>query len=1059
MTHSISSIRNLILALFCLITGETIAQTFRFNTYGIEDGIRSQFIYNIIQDQKGFLWIGTGAGLCRFDGFQFNFDIPSDTLIESIVQTSFKDSKGDLWFGHRDGTIGVYNGKNLKVFNTAEYTVSPINDIIEDDKGNLFFATQNDGILKLQPAISDTLMQFEMPDLLIYSLGFIEDNKFLAGTQESLYMITLPEDPQSRSIFKQITNLPSTKIKCITKNKDNDLFWIGTEDNGLFQLTPATNSKESFLVENLGEQNSFADINIQAIFEDIDGNLWLSTFRDGVIKVKIDAETNKLESYFTYSIVNGLRSNNINYVYKDIEGNIWICTFDKGLANLLSDAFTFYSFDEGEPVESISSLLSDNEYIWLGGERGVLKIDKYSGKEILFISDEKGLSGKVTALFKDTSGDIWIGTETRGIYRMSGSSGRITLFFRSSNYPENSVKFITGKNETLWVATGNGIFNFNIKTGESRHITTRDGLPHNKINHLFIDSENKIWISTISNVLYIITPDGRLESGREIKYFSTQNEFISVVEDKNGEFWAATSRNGVYRFTSDTVYNYSIEHGLKSSYCYSILADDQNNIWVGHRLGFSKIILAEGNIITYGSNIGITGDCNKNAIIKERDGEILFGMSSGIIRYNRKMDRGSLLPPLMNIVSMKFSDQEVDLDKMISLPYDKYRLRIDFIGLSYRNPEMVTYQYKLENYDDEWSERSVQRYASYGRIEDGEYIFLLRSFNSDGFSSEQPLTIPILIKKPFWKTWWFYTSLVVFLVASVITIIKVRERNHRKLQAFLQTSLDNRTREVVMQRDEIEFKNREITDSIHYAQRIQASILPPIRKLKDTFPEFFILYRPRDIVSGDFYWFDKINDDKFIIVCADSTGHGVPGAFMSMIGSTLINDIVNRFEIFTPSRILTTLDQEVTEALNQDIEAERSNDGMDIVVCEINTKTRLIKFASAMRPVIFYHKGEQYYIRGNRSSVGGEIIEEKIFDDQEYYLDKGDVIYMFSDGYPDQFGGPMGKKFKMARVKDLLDDVQGKSMQEQYEYIKNNFDLWRKDYEQVDDILFMGIRI
>ncbi len=1060
MSQSIHSFRNLFLVLFCLIAGETIAQTFRFNTYGIEAGIRSSFVYTIIQDQKGFLWIGTGAGLCQYDGLKFNFDIPSDTLIESFVQTSFKDRQGNLWFGHNDGTISVYNGKDLRVFNTAEYTLSPINDIIEDDKGNLFFATQNNGILKLQAETNQQLKQFDIPGLLIFSMGFLEENKLLVGTQDGVFIVVLPEESQSPVVFSKIENLPSTKIQCITKKRNSDLFWIGTQDDGLFQLAPSTNSIKPFLVESVGEEYNIGYLNIQSIFEDIDGNLWLGTFRDGVVKLVISPETGELVNSFTYSEANGLPSNNIKYVFQDIEGNIWICTYGDGLANLLSDAFTFYSFNEEKPGESIFCLLPDGEDVWLGGEKGILKIDKYTGSETLYFSDKKGLSDKVTALYKDAFNDLWIGTATSGIYRMGGSSGKITSFFRSSNFLENDIKFITGKNENIWIATRNGIFNFNLKTGKTSHITTSNGLPHNRINHLFIDSKDKVWISSISNALYYITAEGKLEHGMGTNFYGTKNEFIAVVEDEDGDFWAATSRNGVYRFTPDSVYNYSTEQGLKSNYCYSILADNQNNVWVGHRQGFSKIILADGVVTTFGSDLGITGDCNYNAIIEDLDGEIIFGTSNGIIRYDRKKDRGSLIPPLLNILSIKFTDQEVDVDKMISLPYKKYRLRIEFIGLNYRNPEMVTYQYKLENYDPEWSERSTQRYASYGRIEDGEYTFLLRSFNSDGLSSEQPLAIPILIKKPFWKTWWFYTLLAIFLIVSVVTIVKVRERNQKKLQVFLEKSLDERTHEVVMQKEEIEFKNREITDSINYAQRIQSSILPPLKKLKDNFPEFFVLFQPRDIVSGDFYWFDRVDNERFIIVCADSTGHGVPGAFMSMIGSTLINDIVNRFRIFTPSRILTTLDQEITEALNQGSEdEERSNDGMDIIVCEINTKTNLIRFSSAMRPVIFYHKGEQFYIRGNRSSVGGEILEEKIFDDQEYHLEKGDVIYMFSDGYPDQFGGPLGKKFKMARVKTLLDDVQGKSMQEQYDYIKNNFDLWRKDHEQVDDVLFMGIKI
>jgi serine phosphatase RsbU (regulator of sigma subunit) len=264
---------------------------------------------------------------------------------------------------------------------------------------------------------------------------------------------------------------------------------------------------------------------------------------------------------------------------------------------------------------------------------------------------------------------------------------------------------------------------------------------------------------------------------------------------------------------------------------------------------------------------------------------------------------------------------------------------------------------------------------------------------------------------------------------------------------------------VMKQKGEIELQNIEITDSINYAKRIQTSILPDINKLKETFKDAFILFHPRDIVSGDFYWFEKLEAEKFILVCADSTGHGVPGAFMSMIGSTLLQDIVSRKRISQPSVILKMLDQQIFATLNQNVELGVSNDGMDMVVCEFNPKTRHIRFASAMRPVIIVLDGESYYIKGNRLSVGGESVIDKYFDDQEYYLNEGDTIYMFSDGLPDQFGGEDGKKMKIARLKRLIEQVSKLPMNEQKEAVSKFYFEWKGEHEQVDDILLMGVRV
>jgi len=482
--------------------------------------------------------------------------------------------------------------------------------------------------------------------------------------------------------------------------------------------------------------------------------------------------------------------------------------------------------------------------------------------------------------------------------------------------------------------------------------------------------------------------------------------------------------------------------------------------WVSvHRLGLSKIDIEQGRVVTLGTEAGINGDCQPNASAVSPEGVALFGSSEGLIMYDTKKERRNETAPQTNITSVVISDREYDFSEPIVLPYGIYKLRIEFIGINYAAPDKVTYQYKLDGYDD-WSDPTSIPSVNYRRVEDGNYTFMLRACNSESVCTDVPVEFRLRVKLPIWKTWWFISLFVLLLISAVFVIIKYRERKAKQFQEILQTKLNERTREVVMQKEEIEVKNKDITDSINYAQRIQASILPPISKLHETFSGSFVFYQPRDIVSGDFYWYDMLDNNKFVIVCADSTGHGVPGAFMSMIGTTLLKDITVRKEVDSPATLLATLDMEIMTALNQNVEAEHSNDGMDIIVSEIDLKSNILRISSAMRPMIIYHGGEQIYVRGSRSSVGGQYEkEEKIFEMNEFQLAKGDIVYMFSDGYPDQFGGPLGKKFKMVRLKNMLRDIHEKPMDEQYNYIKNNFEIWKEDTEQVDDVLFMGIQI
>ena len=423
------------------------------------------------------------------------------------------------------------------------------------------------------------------------------------------------------------------------------------------------------------------------------------------------------------------------------------------------------------------------------------------------------------------------------------------------------------------------------------------------------------------------------------------------------------------------------------------------------------------------------------------------------------MTKAGLFPLPQILSRLIIEGDEYPVRDSYVLPYKlRYTVKVNFGGLFYSDPEKVYYKYRLDNYDTEWSESTYNRSVDF-RLTDGSYRFNLISYNYDGITDNNIIGFNITIKKPFWRLWWFIALVIATGLMILLIIIFYRERAQRKVKEYLESELQERTREVVRQKEEIEVKNREITDSINYAQRIQAGLLPSKDKLKEVFDGAFTFYRPRDIVSGDFYWFDQVTEDKFILVCADSTGHGVPGAFMSMIGSALIQEIVRRDEVTRPSQVLSTLDFEISKILNQSTDDDSTSDGMDLVVCEFNIKTRLLRFASAMRPVVLMMDGEQYYIRGNKSSVGGDISTEKYFDDQEYYLKKGDLVYLFSDGYPDQFGGPQGKKLKIIRLRNLIEEVKELTMDEQFEVVSEFFDDWKGDQDQVDDVLFIGIQV
>jgi serine phosphatase RsbU (regulator of sigma subunit) len=510
------------------------------------------------------------------------------------------------------------------------------------------------------------------------------------------------------------------------------------------------------------------------------------------------------------------------------------------------------------------------------------------------------------------------------------------------------------------------------------------------------------------------------------------------------------------------VHNITTGLGLFSNYCYSILPDSEGEVWIGHERGFSRYVRDSTGleiIKVYTTDFARGGNCNPQAIAETSRGEILIGTTAGLIIFNRKADKKVEGSPKNNIMRITVNDESVPINSSYSFRYGTYNIKIDYVGINFNDPEKVFYSSRIDGLNNVWSELTTQRYERFTLNKEGRYRFNLISVNEDRYSQEEPLYIDFIIRKPFWRTWWFILALILTATGVIVLIIYERDKAHKRLNKYLEDELAARTRVVMKQKEELQIQNMEITDSINYAKRIQSSILPDVNKLKESLSDAFIMFLPRDIVCGDFYWFDKISDEKFMLICADSTGHGVPGGFMSMIGSALLQDIILRKGVTRPSEILYTLDRQIFSTLNQNIDIGVSNDGMDMVVCEINPKTRHIRFASAMRPVILVMEGEPYYVKGNRCSVGGEAVIEKYFDDQEYYLNEGDQIYLFSDGLPDQFGGSDGKKMKIIRLKKLIEDISKLPMNDQKEAMLAFFDEWKGEFDQVDDVLFMGVKV
>ncbi len=293
-----------------------------------------------------------------------------------------------------------------------------------------------------------------------------------------------------------------------------------------------------------------------------------------------------------------------------------------------------------------------------------------------------------------------------------------------------------------------------------------------------------------------------------------------------------------------------------------------------------------------------------------------------------------------------------------------------------------------------------------------------------------------------------FAASFLLLIFLVISIINYRQKQKANLQISHQKKI-------------LEERNKEVSDSINYASRIQQSIMPSAELLQEISPLCEVLYMPRDIVSGDFYWVNALPNRPHIIVyaVADCTGHGVPGAFMSLIGATLLNQTITHPNINSPAQALDYLNIELPKNIKSNVAGETIKDGMEISMCLIDFENLILEFSGANNNLYLIRKGELKLIRGNKQPIGQGFQNATLFTNHTIALEKDDTICLFTDGYPDQFGGPYGKKFKYKQLEDLILKLNPLPLPEQKEQLKTAFYNWKGDMDQVDDVLLMLIKV
>jgi serine phosphatase RsbU (regulator of sigma subunit) len=825
---------------------------------------------------------------------------------------------------------------------------------------------------------------------------------------------------------------------------------IGTEDQGLFTYRPSDGN-----IENIQTVNSdLSQYQINHIHLQTANNWQLSTNNAGLIGVTFDANNNAYQLQ-SYGHEKNMDFRSLKTSFIDREDNMWLGTFGEGLAMIIDKSVSIHTHDPDIYTNSCLAVFSTDKNIFTSDLNKVLICENSLNNIVQTIEiGDANAENTITAIYADKNNILWIGTQSNGLWTVNLTTGKKSKFSLSEDILNNQINDLTGFEEHLYVATEYGIFHIHQNILLKNVISMQSGLAHNAVRSMFRDSQGRIWLaSTHNQVTYIA--DGIIQN-IDTPFNGALIEITSFAEDQHQNIWAGTDGNGVFQLTGNNSKIYDASKGLRSDHVYGIIADPYNRLWITHRGAITRLDLINNVAKIIEPIDQEDAQFPYNSIHVSATGKYYFGSDHGIVEYDFNKDSRVIVEPLLQMRALHINDS-LFTDSEINLAHGDYQIELEVIAIALHNPEGVTYQYYLEGYDTEWGAPTADRRIVYNKLNDGNYILRVKAFNAEGFGGTKEISIKISIAIPFWKTWWFLVLALILIVAIIFLVIYSRERTLRLNQLNLKRALDERTKEVVKQKELLEISNKDITDSIKYAKNIQQAMLPSHESLNQHFNDAFIYFKPRDIVSGDFYTIEKFND-IVVVSCADCTGHGVPGAFMSLIGSTILKEVTTDKSVQNASQVLVKLDGRLREMLNKQ-GATSVNDGMDISIFDYNTQTSKLRLASANRSSFLHHKGDWIELKGDRRNVGGsETANITDYVMHEYIIEPGDTLYLFSDGITDQFGGPSGKKIKKSGLLEWIQNIHRAPMHEQRDYIKRQFKDWKSQHEQTDDVIIMGIR-
>jgi len=1027
------------------------------NHFTSEKGLTDNVIYKICGDGDKTIWCGTDAGITEIKNVfeKASFTTISDKLgLPDNIVRDLGYEQAHLLIAMQDSGVCYYNFKEKKIERVpffSNWALGAVMNAYTQSQNKLVIGTEKNGLLQLDRG---SIHVYNYQD---YMLGssinqvFIDREKQIwVASKKGISHFT----ERRYNFINAARGLSDDKILALAIDNDNAV-WIGTT-KGISKIMNDAEGKT--VVSKIRDLDKYT---ISCATKAPDGNIWFGTYGNGIIILSSETKN----SVIINSQEDGLANDNISNIYFADKNTVYISTLGGGLVKArvnfdgMKKVFTIektYTESEGLGSNYVYAAITDNRSnLYLatdGGGLQLLEKDKFIDLTKKF----RLASNTVFSLCKDKYNTIWAASNADGILKYDGKS-LVSINMAKGLRDEQPQQLIASEN-TIYAINAKGIDKINCRNDSVTYYDLYDGDMEPNLNAVFF-SEDKIYSGTNNGVLTFRT---NIESSDSIKpvvfiksFFLNYKPFPidSISEFKHNQNNIAFAFEGIWlKNPAKLFFRYKL-HGLEDDWLYSdegktvnynnlspgyytfvVQVKNEEDVWsdpVGHSFAILTPIWKRWWFWVLVIAIGSTGIY---MFVKYR---LKALQKENLLLERRVKERTSQIEKQSKIIESK--NIELEQLSLVASKTDNVVLILDADGkLEYINESFV----KLNKMS---MEELTKNY--------GETIYELsnnaniREIIEDAVTNRRSVNYESLNKKvsdggEIWES-------------STLTPIFDDNGSLKKIIIIdTDVSVRKKQEQIIVQ------KNKDITDSISYARKIQHAILPSDALIKTHIPDSFVLYMTKDIVSGDFYWFTHF-EDCCIIAAVDCTGHGVPGAFMSLIGYNLLNRIVNEERITDPKNILLELNNGVLGVLHKN-ESE-SKDGMDIAICKINHKKNTLEYAGAMRPLwIVNTAGELTEIKADKIPIGTkqkDRDETIVYTTHTIETNKGDTFYIFTDGYADQFGGTRDKKYSTGKFKELLIANSKLDFANQEKNIRQEHLDWKDQNEQVDDILIIGFTV